>query len=113
MPDVAITSGRLHCELVRLSFLQSHRETDRFLATSGVQLAQTNFHFRRAAFSSQIKSKVGNILVKATSLRITIHIDGAPIGSRSRTHPSHTQKSRLLTSSLSVGVPVPHATQCM
>jgi hypothetical protein len=45
--------------------LQAHRETDRFLATSGVQLAQTNFHFRRAAFSSQLKAKVDNILTKA------------------------------------------------
>ena len=38
MPAVASTSGRLHCELVRLLFLQAHRETDRFFAGSGVQL---------------------------------------------------------------------------
>ncbi len=31
----------------------------------------------------------------------------------SHTHPSHSQNSRLLTSSLSLGVPVPRATQCM
>ncbi len=29
------------------------------------------------------------------------------------THPSHSQTSRLLTSSLSLGVPVPRPTQCM
>jgi hypothetical protein len=40
MPAIAITSGRLHSESVRLLFLQDHRETDRFFATSGVQLAQ-------------------------------------------------------------------------
>ena len=36
-----------------------------------------------------------------------------PIPSRSHTHPSHTQNSRLLTSSLSLGVPVPCVTQCV
>ncbi len=64
MPAIAGTSGCLHCELVCLLFLQAHWEADRFLAASGVQLAQTNFHFRRVAFSSQLKSKVGNILAK-------------------------------------------------
>jgi hypothetical protein len=53
---------------VRLLFLQAHRETDRFFAASGVQLVQSTsgqFHYRRAAFSSQLKSKIGNILAKA------------------------------------------------
>jgi hypothetical protein len=36
-----------------------------------------------------------------------------PIASSSHTHPSHSQTSRLLTSSLSLGVPVPRPTQCM
>jgi hypothetical protein len=31
----------------------------------------------------------------------------APITSNTHTHPSHSQTSRLLTSSLSLGVPVP------
>jgi hypothetical protein len=108
MPVIASTSGRLHSDFVRLLFLQAHRETDRFFATSGVQLAQSTsgqFHYRRAAFSSQLKSKVGNILAKAAALRITLNI-----ASKSHTHPSHSQNSRLLTSSLSLGVPVPHAT---
>ncbi len=86
------------------------------MAASGVQLAQSTsglFHFRRAAFSSQLKSKVGNILVKAAALRIVLNIDGAPIASKSHTHPSHSQTSRLFTSSLSLGVPVPRATQRM
>jgi hypothetical protein len=30
MPIVATTSGPLHCELVRIVFLQAHREPDRF-----------------------------------------------------------------------------------
>ena len=39
MPVVNGTSGRLHGELVLLLFLQTHRETDRFFAVSGVHLA--------------------------------------------------------------------------
>jgi hypothetical protein len=116
MPAMASTSGRLHSEFVRLLFLQVHRETDRFFAASGVQLAQTDrgqFHFRRAAFVQQLKSRVGLALTKVEALRITLNLDGAPIISKSHTHPSHSQTSRLLTSSLSLGIPVPRATQCM
>ncbi len=39
MTVIASTSGRLHSEFVRLLFLQSHRETDRFFTDSEVQLA--------------------------------------------------------------------------
>ena len=116
MPAIASTSGRLHGEFVRLLFLQAHRETDRFFAASGVQLAQTQrgmFHFRRASFSQQLKSKVGLALAKAAALRIDLNLDGSPVASKSHTHPSHSQTSRLLTSSLSLGVPVPRPTQCM
>jgi hypothetical protein len=108
MPDIASPSGRLHSEFIRLLFLQTHRETDRFFAASGVQLAQTTcglFHYHRAAFSSILKSRVENILAKAAALRINLNLDGAPIASKSHTHPSHSQTSRLLTSSLSLGVP--------
>ena len=116
VPAIASTSGRLHSEFVCLLFLQARRETDRFFAASGVQFANSTsgqFHYRRAAFSSQLKSKIGNILAKAAALRITLNIDGVPIASKSYTHPSHSQTSRLLTSSLSLGVPVPRSTQCM
>ncbi len=73
-----------------------------FFAASRVQLAQSTsgqFHYRRTAFSSQVKSKMGNILVKAEALRIVLNIDDAPIASTSHTHSSHSQTSRLLTSS--------------
>jgi hypothetical protein len=53
---------RLHSEFARLLFLQAHRETERFFATSRVQLPQTDrglFHFRRAAFAQQLKSRDG------------------------------------------------------
>ncbi len=71
------------------------------------------FHLRRAAFSSMLKSRVGHIMAKASVLRVNLNLDGAPIASSSHTHPSHSQTSRLLTSSLSLSVPVPRPTQCM
>ncbi len=116
MPAIASTSGRLHSEFIRILFLQAHRETDRFFAASGVLSAQSDrgfFHYHRVAFSSMIKSRVGNILVKAAALRINLNMDGSSIASKSHTHPSHSKTSRLLTSSLSLGVPVPRPTQCL
>ncbi len=101
---------------MRLLFLQARRETDRFFAVSGVQLVQTDrgqFNFRRTTLSSQLKSRVGLVLINAAPVRIRLNIDGAPIKSKSHTHSSHSQTSRLLTSSLSLGVPVPRASQCL
>ncbi len=116
MSVVPSTSDRLHSEFIRILFLQTHRETDRFFAVSGVMSSQSDcgfFHYLRTAFSSILKSRVGNILVKASALRIDLNIDGSPIASKSHTHPSHSQTSRLLISSLSLGVPVPRPTQCL
>ncbi len=116
MATIVSTSGRLHSEFVRLLFLQAHRETDRFFASSGVQLAQSTsglFHFLRTVFVQHLKNRVGLTLAKAAVLRITLNLDGVPIISKSHTHPSHSQTSRLLTLSLSLGVPVPQPTQCM
>ena len=50
-------------------FFKALRETDLFFAASGVEHAQhkqDHFRFRGAAFYSQLKSKVGNILAKDT-----------------------------------------------
>jgi hypothetical protein len=125
----------IHCEGLRNDL---SRSTPRFL-TSSFQISEFLFlsnpvvkmawkisrfghfggglecmlHNLRVAFSSQIKSKVSNILVKVATLRVTLNIDGTPIPSKSHTHPSHSQTSRLLTSSLSLGVPIPHSTKCM
>ena len=72
-----------------------------FFATSGVQLPQTNlFCHRHTELSTHLKSKVGNILTKASALRIQLNIDDTTIASRSPTHPSHSQTSRLFSSSL-------------
>ena len=67
MTTIPSTSGRLHSEFVRLLFLQTHRETDHFFSSSGVQLPSIDrdmFHFRRAAFSQQLKRKVDLTLRK-------------------------------------------------
>ena len=113
MSAIASTSGRLHSEFVCLLFLQDHRETDRFLPDSGVQVAQSTrdlYHYKRASFSSHLRDKVGNILAKDAGLRITLNVDDTPVASRSHTHPSHSQTTRLLTSSMSLGITVPHVT---
>ena len=90
-------------------------KTDRFFATSGVETTQSTsgglYHFRRLVFLAQFKGKVGRTLVKTEALRVNLNIDDAPITSRTHTHPSHSQTSRLLTSSLSLGVPVPRPTE--
>ena len=110
---------RLGGYIVNLSDFYSYRfigKLTSFFEDSGVQLPQSTnrgfFHYR-AAYSPQFKSKCGNILPKVAALRINLNLDGAPIASKSHTHPSHSQTSRLLTSSLSLGVPVPRPTQCM
>jgi hypothetical protein len=48
------------------------------------------FHYLHAVFSPVLKSRVGNILVKAASLRINLNIDGVSITSKSQTHLSHS-----------------------
>ncbi len=112
---------RMDVYIVTLSDFYSYRLIGKltvFFATSGVQSAQSNlgatyFKFRRAAVLNQLKSKCGLLLTKTAALRVHLNLDGAPIASNSHTHPSHSQTSRLLTSSLSLGVPAPRPTQCM
>ena len=117
MPAIASTSGRLHSEFIRLLFLQTHRETDRFFPVSGVHPVQHTSGglctFKCGVFLPQFESKIVSTLAKAAAMRVNLNVDGAPITSRSHTHPSHSQASRLLTSSLSLGVPVPRTMQCM
>jgi len=43
-----------------------------------------------------IQTKVGSTLTKTADLRVTLNIDGTPIISRTHTHPSHSETSRLL-----------------
>jgi hypothetical protein len=45
----------------------------------GHWLCSGQFHYRRAAFSSQLKSKCGNLLTTAETLRIILNIDDTPV----------------------------------
>ncbi len=56
---------------------------------------------------SRVESRVGLSLPKVETLHIILNIDGTTITCKSHTHPSHSQTSRLLTSTLSLGVPRP------
>jgi hypothetical protein len=103
IPAIVSTSGRLHSEFIRLLFLQTHREPR--TVDSSTSTARRSL--------SKLKVKVGSTLAKASGMCVNLNIDGSPITSRTHTHPSHSQTSRLLTSSLSLGVPVPRETQCM
>ena len=100
MPGVASTSGRLHCELLRLLFLQAHRETEEYCRFFGVpaQTNQDSFRYKRAAFYSGIKGKVELIFAKAAALRININTDGSPVA-MGRTHITHTSHASHLLSS--------------
>jgi hypothetical protein len=75
------------------------------------------FSFRNMIVASSTSAtrflllKVGLVLPKVVEVRINLNIDEEPITSRTHTHPSHSQTSRLLTSSLSLGVQVPRTTQ--
>jgi hypothetical protein len=85
MSSIVSTSGRLHSDFVCLLFLHTHRETDHFFASSGVQCPYSTsdqFHYRLTVFS-QFRSRIGSIFTKDTTLRITLSIDGTPIESRS------------------------------
>jgi hypothetical protein len=98
MSAITSTSGRLHSEFVCLLFLQDHKETDRFFATLGVQFPQSTsgqFHYHRTEFSSQVQSKIDNILVKASSLRILLNIDDTPVASKSHSPITLTNLSSI------------------
>ena len=77
LPAITSTSARMHGEFLRLLFLQAHRETEDYFAFMGTpaQPDQDQFRFRRAAFHSSLKSKVGLIAAKAAALRINMTRD--------------------------------------
>ncbi len=52
MPVIVGTNGCLHSDFIRLLFLQTHRETDRFFSASGVQSAQSNLRLRTSTVTT-------------------------------------------------------------
>jgi hypothetical protein len=72
-------------------------------STSGGRCSPHNSSLRSATFLPRLQHY-------GLSRISTAHLG---IASKSHTHPSHSQTSRLSASSLSLGVPVPRATQWM
>ena len=64
MPDVAITSGRRHGEIVGILFEQAHRETDRFKVLQLQALSMRNTSALLSTASSNLR------LTTTTTLRI-------------------------------------------
>ena len=59
MPAVTSTSGNVHCELLRILFLQAHHETEEYFERSGLpaQYDSDFFKFKHTAFYVAIKSQ--------------------------------------------------------
>ncbi len=99
-------NGRLHYNDIDKSLNEATNDKIRKYLTDynnnptssvGVQSTQSNlgatyFHFRRAAFLNQLKSKCGLLLAKAATLRVHLNLDGAPIVSNSHTLTHHIHK---------------------
>ncbi len=83
--NIALTTILIHSGLLSSCPLFIVR-----LGGSGVLSAQSDrgfFHHLPEDFSSMLKSRVGNILVKVSVLRVNLNLDGSSITSKSHTHP--------------------------
>ena len=105
-------------------FVQAHRETWLCCASSTpeaafLQLQELSKHniTKTGSVSAALLSTPSSNLRLSTSsprppaLRINLNIDCAPIASHTHTHLSHSPTSRLLSTSLSLGIPFPHSTE--
>ena len=110
LPAITSTSARMHGEFLRLLFLQAHRETEDYFAFMGTpaQPDQDQFRFRRAAFYSSLKGKVGLIAAKSAALRVNMNTDSCLIASHAASrHLVSTHASSLFHSSLTHTLPRP------
>ena len=76
VPAVCSTSGRIDAEFLRLLFYNAHRESEEFFKLAG-RLAQPNqnyFFSKRAAFYNGLKNRVGDIIAKASALRLNLNL---------------------------------------
>jgi hypothetical protein len=87
------TSNRIHCEFLRLLFLQAHRETEAHFTAAGMPSHHNqseSFWFKSAAFYMDLKSKVGLPAAKAAALRINLNVQGCSIVADPMHAPSRT-----------------------
>jgi hypothetical protein len=73
MPVEVDTGGRIYDDFSRLLFLHAHREASALVNELPEESDQ--FLFLRAACVPNIKGSVGLIVVKASSMRISIPLD--------------------------------------
>ena len=100
----------MHGDFLCLIFLQAHRETEDYFRFTGVsaQPTQDLFRYRRAAFYSGLKSKVGLIAATTAALRVNMNIDGCLLASHVASRfPPTSHAPSLLISSLSHNVRPP------
>jgi hypothetical protein len=79
---IVSTSNRMHGEILRLLFLQAHRETEAHFTAAGMPSQRNqseSFWFKRAAFYQGLKSKVGLAAANAAALRINLNVQGCSI----------------------------------
>jgi hypothetical protein len=82
LPAIVSTSTRMHGEVLRLLFLQAHRETEAHFNAPGMSSQRNqsdSFCFKRAAFYQSMKSKVGLAAAKAAALRINLNVESCGI----------------------------------
>ena len=89
-----------------------------FALVSRIQLEKqyrVNDHFLSAASSSRREGMVGGALTRPSAVRVGLGVGGAIIVSGLSSRPSYSWISRLLTSSLSLGISslFYRVTQCM
>ena len=80
MPAVTSTSSNVHCELLRILFLQAHHKAEEYFERPGLpsQSDTDFFKFERAAFHGAIKSKSGLTFAKAATMQVIMHINKSP-----------------------------------
>ena len=79
--------------LLRLLFLQAHRETEAHFTAVGMSSQNINteaLRFKRAAFYNGLKSKVGLAAAKAAALRVNLNVQGCGIVAPPMHAPSRT-----------------------
>ena len=113
LPAITSTSAHMHGEFLqflRLLFLQAHRESESYFAFIGTraQPDQDQFRFRRAAFYSSLKSKVGLIAFKAAALRVNMNTDSCLIALHATSrHLASSHTPSFFHSSLTHNLPRP------
>ena len=70
IPVTVNTSGRIYDDFVRLFFLHEHREAS--VLVGELPEESNQFHFLRATRLTNLKDSVGVILVKVSTMRVTI-----------------------------------------